>query len=151
MHDFHYFLYLGCLFTHMNIIIQVSQPSFNFFLNLSNTMLTSAFNKAGKFTTWSVFLRGFEQGVVDVPGEYGNHLGERHYLTFHGTLDESGYAVGREMVSLAGRVELDDSPADHEAKPFSYVPVKVMKNVRFCYFPRINDHYCFFLRSYFGL
>ena len=21
MHDFHYFLYLGCLFTHMNIII----------------------------------------------------------------------------------------------------------------------------------
>ena len=45
MHDFHYFLYLGCLFTHMNIIIQVSQHSFNFFLNLSNTMLTSAFNK----------------------------------------------------------------------------------------------------------
>ena len=44
MHDFHYFLYLGCLFTHMNIIIQVSQHSFNFYFNLSNTMLTSAFN-----------------------------------------------------------------------------------------------------------
>ena len=43
MHDFHYFLYLGCLFTHMNIIIQVSQHSFNFFFYLSNTMLTSAF------------------------------------------------------------------------------------------------------------
>ena len=47
MHDFHYFLYLGCLFTHMNIIIQVSQHSFNFFFNLSNTMLTSALKLAG--------------------------------------------------------------------------------------------------------
>ena len=42
MHDFYYFYYLGCLFIHLNIIIQVSQLS-SIFLNLSTTMLTSAF------------------------------------------------------------------------------------------------------------
>ena len=42
MHDFYYFLYLGCLFIHLNIIVQVSQHSSNFFFNLSTTMLTSA-------------------------------------------------------------------------------------------------------------
>ena len=31
MHDFYYFLYLGRLFIHLNIIIQVSQHSSNFF------------------------------------------------------------------------------------------------------------------------
>ena len=36
-------LYLGRLFIHLNIIIQVSQQ-FYYFLNLSTTMLTSAFN-----------------------------------------------------------------------------------------------------------
>ena len=43
MHDYYYFLYLGLLFTHLNIIIQVSQHS-SIFFNLSTTMLTSAFN-----------------------------------------------------------------------------------------------------------
>ena len=43
MHDFHYFLYLGCLFTHMNIIIAGQPAQFLLFLNLSNTMVTSAF------------------------------------------------------------------------------------------------------------
>ena len=31
MHDSYYFLYLGRLFTHLNIIIQVSQHSFDKF------------------------------------------------------------------------------------------------------------------------
>ena len=44
MHDFYYFLYLGRLFIHLNIIIQVSQYSSIFLFNLSTTMLTSAFN-----------------------------------------------------------------------------------------------------------
>ena len=44
MHDFHYFLYLGRFFIHMNIIIQVSQHSSIKKKNLSTTMLTSAFN-----------------------------------------------------------------------------------------------------------
>ena len=43
MHGCYYFLYLGRLFIHLNIIIQVRQHSSNFF-NLSTTMLTSAFN-----------------------------------------------------------------------------------------------------------
>ena len=43
MHDFYYFLYLGRLFIHYNIIIQVSQHSSKFFFYLSTTMLTSAF------------------------------------------------------------------------------------------------------------
>ena len=45
MHDFYYFLYLGRLLIHLNIIIQVSQHSSIFFLNLSTTMLTSAFKQ----------------------------------------------------------------------------------------------------------
>ena len=36
MHDFYYFLYLGGLFIHLNIIIQVSQLSSNFFLLLDH-------------------------------------------------------------------------------------------------------------------
>ena len=44
MHDFYYFWYLGGLFIHLNIIIQVSQLSSIFFLNLTTTMFTSAFN-----------------------------------------------------------------------------------------------------------
>ena len=44
MHDFYYCLYLGRLFIHLNIIIQVSQHSSIFFY-LSNTVLTSAFNE----------------------------------------------------------------------------------------------------------
>ena len=47
MHEFYYFLYLGRLFIHLNIIIQVCQHSSNFvflFLFLCRpTMLTSAF------------------------------------------------------------------------------------------------------------
>ena len=46
MHDFYYFLYLGRLFIHLNIIIQVSQHSSIFFY-MSTTMLTSAFNCYG--------------------------------------------------------------------------------------------------------
>ena len=44
MHDFYYFLYLGRLFIHLKIIIQVNQHSSNFFFYLSTTMLTNAFN-----------------------------------------------------------------------------------------------------------
>ena len=57
MHDFHYFLYLGRLFTHLNITIRVSQHSSNFFFNRLNTMLTSAFNFAlSKYpNTWEHF------------------------------------------------------------------------------------------------
>ena len=48
-----YFLYLGRLFIHLNIIIQVSQHSSNFFLIiLSTTMLTSAFNLDFSFFVW---------------------------------------------------------------------------------------------------
>ena len=43
MHNFYYVLYLGRLFIHLNIIIQVSQHSSIFFFNLSTTMLTIAF------------------------------------------------------------------------------------------------------------
>ena len=51
MHDFYYFLYLGRLFIHLNIIIQVSQHSSNFFINLLTTMLTSAFKIKVTYTS----------------------------------------------------------------------------------------------------
>ena len=58
MHDFYYFLYLGRLFIHLNIIIQASQHSSIFFLYLSTTMLTSAFNQL-PCLRWEIKSLGF--------------------------------------------------------------------------------------------
>ena len=62
MHDFYYFLYLGRLFIHLNIIIQVSQHS-SILFKLSTTLLTSAF----KFNAiWALFLSILIQNTCTV-------------------------------------------------------------------------------------